>query len=78
MNQDTLKRVKDSIHIQLGTPIDEITEATRLEEDLCVDSLDAVELCMELEEEFEISIDEEDIQKCKTVGDLVKLVDSLT
>ena len=48
-----------------------------LSDDLLADELDAVELIMAVEEEFDITIHDEDAVDIKTVGDLVKLVESL-
>lgn len=49
---------------------------TRLVEDLGADSLDAVEIMFSLEEEFGMEIDDESAQSIKTVGDLVKYIES--
>jgi acyl carrier protein len=48
--------------------------AARLGEDLCVDSLDAVELTMVLEDEFDIALPEEAVAEVRTYGDMVTLV----
>ena len=50
-----------------------VPEAT-LQEDLGADSLDAVELIMNLEEEFGIEIEDSDAEKLKTVGDVINYV----
>lgn len=47
---------------------------TRLGEDLCVDSLAAIELTMVIEDEFEISLPEEDVADVRTYGDVLALV----
>jgi acyl carrier protein len=52
-----------------------LDEATRLVGDLGLDSLDKIELIQELEDEFDVFIDEDDLSNVKTVGDLVRLVD---
>jgi len=49
-----------------------------LEGKLGMDSLDKIELVMALEEEFEIMIPDEDAEKCKTVADVVALVERMT
>jgi acyl carrier protein len=51
-----------------------VVEAARFAEDLDADSLDLVELVMGLEERFEVSIPEEDLEGVATVGDAVDLV----
>ncbi len=56
--------------------IDEITKDTNLQDDLGLDSLDAVELNMSLEDKFEISITDEELAELKTVGDIVNVVNS--
>lgn len=54
----------------------EITPETSMMKDLDADSLDAVEIMMELEDEFEIEIPDEDAESFKTIGDIVKYVES--
>lgn len=53
-----------------------ITTASRFQEDLGADSLDVVELLMEIEEEFGVSISDEDSEKLVTVGDAVRFISS--
>jgi len=53
-----------------------ISAASRFQEDLGADSLDIVELLMEIEEEFGVSISDEESEKLKTVGDAVKFIGS--
>ena len=52
-----------------------ITEQTNLQEDLSADSLDIVEIIMELEETFGISISDEDAMTLKTVRDLMDYIE---
>ncbi len=60
---------------QFGMEPDEITENTTFEDDLGIDSLDVVELVMELESAFGLEeIPEEELKKFHTVGDLVAYV----
>ena len=54
----------------------EITLETSMMKDLEADSLDAVEIMMALEDEFEIEIPDEDAENFKTIGDIVKFVES--
>ncbi len=54
----------------------EITPETSMMKDLDADSLDAVEIMMELEDEFGIEIPDEDAESFKTIGDIVKYVES--
>ena len=55
---------------------DKIKLSASLESDLGLDSLDAVELGMALEEEFGLTIDEEKLASFKTVEDIVNFIDS--
>ena len=48
---------------------DQVTPEARFAEDLDADSLDLVELVMELEEEFDITVEEEELQDLPTIGD---------
>ena len=56
---------------------DQVTRETLLREDLLLDSLQAVELVLDLEEKFGVSVDEQQIRALKTVGDVLDLVDTL-
>jgi len=56
--------------------VDTITVDTKLKEDLNIDSLDSVEMVMELEDKFSISIKDEDAAKFLTVGDIVNYIDA--
>ena len=71
----TIDKVKELISKQLNRPIDEITEDKEVVKDLGADSLDVVEMLMGLEEEFEITVPEEDAVNLKTVGDIVRIID---
>jgi acyl carrier protein len=57
-----------------GSRCSEITASTSFINDLGADSLDAAELVMELEEEFDIVIPDEDAEKIKTVGDAIHYI----
>ncbi|MBQ3494197.1 MAG: acyl carrier protein [Clostridia bacterium] len=72
----TLEKVKQLIASQLGISEDKITPDARLIEDLGADSLDTVEMLMTLEDEFGVSIPDEDAVKLKTVASIVELIDS--
>jgi acyl carrier protein len=76
-NKTTKDIVIDILREQLGFYSETITEESKLREDLCADSLDDVELILAAEEEFGITIEDEDAEKVVTVGDAVKLIDSL-
>lgn len=71
-----IERVKGIVVDQLNVAPDEVTAEASFIEDLGADSLDVVELVMALEEEFGISIADEDAEKIVTVGDAVKYIES--
>lgn len=70
------EKVKDIIIDQLNVDEDEVTMDASFIDTLGADSLDLVELVIAMEEEFEMSIPEEDIDKISTVGDVVDYIES--
>ncbi|MCX8028815.1 MAG: acyl carrier protein [Brevinematales bacterium] len=75
---DIFEKVKDLIVDQLGVDASKVTLEASFVEDLGADSIDIVELIMSLEEEFGITISDEDAQKIRTVGDAVEYIKSHT
>ena len=73
----TFDKVKDIVLDKLGTEENKITEAASFMDDLGADSLDTVELIMEMEEEFGIEIPDEEAEKLATVGDAVSYIYSV-
>ena len=65
------ERVKDIIVNQLNVNEEQVTAEASFLEDLGADSLDTVELIMEFEKEFNVSIPDEEAEKIQTVGDAV-------
>jgi acyl carrier protein len=61
---------------QLGVPKEEVTLESSIIEDLKADSLDVVELVMELEDEFDITIPDDDYEKLRTVGDAIRYIEA--
>ena len=64
-------KIKEIIIDKLGIEESEITESASFTNDLGADSLDTVELIMEFEKEFNVSIPDEDAEKIDTVGDAI-------
>lgn len=69
-------KVRELIAQQLNKSVDEVTEDKEIVKDLGADSLDVVEMLMSLEEEFEVTVPEEDAVNVKTVGDIVKVIEA--
>ncbi len=72
------ERLKEIIIKQFGEGEKPVTLETSFVNDLEVDSLDMVELVMELEDEFDVNIPDEDAEKIQTVGDAVKYINEHT
>lgn len=74
---DIAARVKSKIAEKLGVDENEVTPEASFTNDLGADSLDTVELIMELEKEFDIAIPDEQAEKIQTVGDAIKHIESV-
>jgi acyl carrier protein len=72
--EEAFGRVKEILVEQLGVDEDQVTEEASFQGDLDADSLDLVELIMELEDQFGLKISDEDAQKIETVGQAVEYV----
>jgi len=68
-------KVKDIIVKQLGVNPDEVTEDASFIDDLGADSLDTVELVMELEKEFGMEIPDDEANNIRSVGDAIKYIE---
>ena len=72
------ERLKEIILKQFGEDEKTVTLGSSFVNDFGADSLDIVELVMELEDEFDLSIPDEDAEKMQTVGDAVKYINDHT
>jgi len=68
------EKVRKILAENLSVPQEDVTMEARFQEDLDADSLDLVEAVLALEEEFGVSIPEEEMEGVKTVGQAVNLV----
>ena len=74
---DIASKVIETIAEQLNKDASAITVDNELVADLGADSLDAVEIVMNLEEEFGVTVPDVDASQIKTVGDIVKLIEEI-
>ena len=70
------EKVKDIIAEELGIELDEIKMESDLTDDLGADSLDAIELIMEIESQFDVEIADSDATKIKAVSDIVEYLEA--
>jgi acyl carrier protein len=73
---DIATRVKSIIVDKLGVDENEVTPEASFTNDLGADSLDTVELIMEFEKEFSLSIPDDEAEKIGTVGDAIKYIEN--
>lgn len=78
MSQDVESKVKSIIVDKLGVDDSEVVAEANFTNDLGADSLDTVELIMEFEKEFDISIPDEDAENIATVGNAVEYLQGKT
>lgn len=76
MSDDILERFKACAVEILSVDASQVTPEARFGDDLDADSLDLVELVMRLEEEFDITVDESELEGIETVGQALDLVTS--
>lgn len=74
MESRAFKRSAEILESITGTSIERITPETSLLDDLGIDSLDRVELALEIESEFGVDLDDDDLERIKTVDDLAKRI----
>ncbi len=75
---DIRAKVVSIIVDKLGVEESEVTDEASFTNDLGADSLDTVELIMEFEKEFNLSIPDEEAEKIETVGDAVTYIEAHT
>ncbi len=73
---EVFERVRELVVSKLDVDEDEVTMDASFQDDLGADSLDVMELVDDLEREFGITIEEDDLDKIKTVGDAVRYIAS--
>ena len=74
MDKEILKKVIELAADQVGVDPRQVTAETHFKDDLDYDSLDEVDFAMKLEDQFELSVSDEDATKLKTVGDVVRYI----
>ncbi|PGK51184.1 acyl carrier protein [Priestia megaterium] len=73
---EILEKVQKVVVERLGVESADVTLEASFKDDLGADSLDTVELVMELEEAFDIEISDEDAEGIQTVGDVVRYIEA--
>ena len=73
-----LQKVQEMLAEALNLSVSEVGADAKIVEDLGADSLDVVELLSRLEEEFGITIPDEDVENLVTVGDVAAEIEKLT
>ncbi len=71
-----LNKVKELVSVQFNLAEEDLDEDTSFMDDLHADSIDLVHLAMTLEDEYEIELEDEDIENIKTIGDTVDYIEN--
>lgn len=74
LEEEIFEKLKAIVVEQLGVDEESVTMEATFIDDLAADSLDIVELVMNIEEQFDLEIPDEDAEKIVTVGDVVKYI----
>ena len=69
------EKIREILCEQFELDEDRVTMDSNLISDLGADSLDVIDLAMSIEDEFDIEVPDDEIEKIKTVGDIVKFVE---
>lgn len=70
-----VEKICQAVAKQLRKPVAEVTPDKKLKEELNADSLDVVELMMNLEEEYDLSIPDEELVKMQTINDVAAFIE---
>lgn len=70
------EKIRDLIVEEVGVDADQVTMDASFKNDLNIDSLDLFEMVMTLEEEFDVEIPSEELEKIDTVGDLINYIEN--
>lgn len=73
-----LKKVQEMLADALNLPMEKVTADAKIVEDLGADSLDVVELLSRLEDEYGVTIPDEDVENLKTVADVANELEKIT
>jgi acyl carrier protein len=76
MSDELFERFRKTAADSLSKPVDDIAIESSFADDLDADSLDLVQLVMDLEEEFDITVEEEELEGITTIGQAFDLVKS--
>jgi acyl carrier protein len=75
-DDETFEKFKECAVEVLQVPADKVTKEARFSEDLDADSLDLVELVMALEETFDVSVEETELEGIETIGQAYDLINA--
>ena len=78
MDTQIFEKIRDLLAEQLDIPADSITPESDIIDDLEADSLTVLDMVMTLEDEFDVEIPDEDVEKLRTVGSVVSYVEDHT
>jgi acyl carrier protein len=72
---DTSRRIRTIVSRELRVDLDRVTPAAHLSRDLAADHIDIVGIIVDIEDEYEVSFDEAEIEAVATVADLIALIE---
>lgn len=71
-----LEKVKEIIAVQFNVDIKNLSMETSFTDNLNADSLDLVELVMAIEDEFDLEVEDDEMESIKTIGDVVENIEN--